>query len=147
MLQQIGQQGFYAGGLQSGVGRDSAGGSQHSALTSAPGIIVGSATKEADYKETQQSEAEELVRKDGEGVQRNLEQEAEQIKSALGVKPLSREILKLGQSDSPQRNARAGQLADTTEQSAMVTSAQAQAVGSLGLSSAPFMFLKETIFQ
>ena len=57
-------------------------------LPPASAIVVGSAAEETNYKEIQRSQADELVRKDREGVQRNLEREAEQIKTALEQKSL-----------------------------------------------------------
>lgn len=125
LLQQIGQQIFYAGGLQSSAELVELLRTAHNIHPLPPpsAIVLGSATRESDYKEIQQSEADDLVRKDRDGVRHNLEQEAEQIKSVLGVKSLLSEILKLGQSGSQQRNAASAQSnadSSTPDQSAMV---------------------------
>ncbi len=116
LLQQVGQQVFYAGGLQSSAELVELLRAAHNIQPLPPpsAIVVGKATRETDYQQIQQSEADELVRKDREGVRRNLEQEAEQIKAVLGS--LS-EMLKLGKIGSQQQSAGPGQLStdsDTT---------------------------------
>lgn len=116
LLQQIGQQVFYAGGLQSGTELIELLRAAHNVQPLPPpsALVVGSASNETGYKDVPESEAKELVRKDNEGVRLNLEKEAQRIKSMLGVKSLPANTLQPGQR-SP-----SGQLPTDTPEGAIV---------------------------
>lgn len=86
LLQQIGQQILYAGGLQSGAELIEVLRAAHNVQPLPPpsGIVIGRAANESDYKEISAAEAARLASADEAGVRRNLEEEVAQIRSALG---------------------------------------------------------------
>jgi hypothetical protein len=57
-------------------------------------IVKGAAANEADYEQISEAEAQDLARKDREGVQQNLEREAEKIQSLLRIQTIAGGLLK-----------------------------------------------------
>jgi hypothetical protein len=88
LLQQIGHQTIYAGGLQSGSELAQLLRVFHNVreLPAPAAIVAGDAGNAENYQDLQPVEANELLDKDRDGVTKNLEEEAQRIKSALGTK-------------------------------------------------------------
>ncbi len=96
LLQQIGQQVFYAGGLQSPSDLVELLRAAHNVRDLPPpsGIVEGSAANEANHRELPSQQAEEIARQDREGVRRMIEREAEKIVTSLGAAQLTVETPK-----------------------------------------------------
>jgi len=121
LLQQVGQRFFLAGGFHSNADLVELLRVAHNVQDLPPpsAIVVGTATKEADYKEITPSEGDQLARSDRESVQRNLEREAGRIKSALGIPQIAGEPMKGPPTTEKQLNSapESGQIADSSSKS------------------------------
>lgn len=104
LLQQIGQQIFYAGGFQSPSALADLLREAHNIKDLPPpcAVVRGSASNEADHREISAGEAEKLVRKDRENIREMFRLEAEKIISSLGVRQVaSGQQRRIGASSQP----------------------------------------------
>jgi hypothetical protein len=96
LLQQVGQQVFYAGGLQSPTDLlELLRALQNIRPLPPPAAVVeGSASNESEYKPLSPDEAAALALKDREGMERMIRLQAERIQSGLGVQQATGEVPK-----------------------------------------------------